>query len=182
MCSGKAGSVEDWLNVIFAIFSMRISSRFPQVAGCASLVFIMPDSRMKESFPQASHEIKFKPRIAIKENTHRRETSMPLIFRSKAEMAKPIRTSSYWVALLGVPKVWSTLPVSVSSPELFNNECRFFKGLCVKPTIYGSTTTYHREWVDLTQYNFSNDPLNAFRWYRSRTVLPKPTLLCRSEK
>ena len=63
------------------------------------------------------------------------------------------------------------------SKELFNNECRFFKSLCVKPTIYGSTTTYHREWVDLTQYNFSNDPLNAFRWYRSRTVLPK---LCSS--
>ena len=56
----------------------------------------------------------------------------------KAEMAKPIR--SYWVALLGVPKVWSTLPVSVSSPELFNNfgtgsTSKYFGlSLTVKPT------------------------------------------------
>ena len=56
----------------------------------------------------------------------------------KAEMAKPIR--SYWVALLGVPKVWSTLPVSVSSPELFNNfgtggTSKYFGlPLTVKPT------------------------------------------------
>ena len=76
------------------------------------------------------------------------------------------------------PKWLSAKPCSVlCQKEFFNNECRFFKSLCVKPTIYGSTTTYHREWVDLTQYNFSNDPLNAFRWYRSRTVLPK---LCSS--
>ena len=36
------------------------------------------------SCPQASHEIKFKPRIVIKENTHRRETRIgyhPLVFR-----------------------------------------------------------------------------------------------------
>ena len=82
------------------------------------IVWLLPDSRMNESFPQASHEIKFKPRIAIKENTHRRETS--------------IRSCSGVWSLNGYPLSHAAFCV--------NDECRFFKSLCVKPTICHSTT------------------------------------------
>ena len=45
-----------------------------------------------------------------------------------------------------------------------------------------STTLVLVALVSTLAFRWLSSPLSAFRWYSSRTVLPKPTVLCGSEK